>query len=165
MTEPRRGEANLEESRPLSVRAEPDAGEPAGLRTRPSVFLMTNSFQTGGSERQFAALAQSLDQNVFNVNVGCIQRVGAFLKELGEVPEFRLGGSVYGLQSIRTRFRLSRHLQGLNIAVAHAFDFYTNLTLIPAARMAGVPIVIGSQRQLGDLLTPIQSFAQIAMFR
>lgn len=165
MTEPRRGDANLEESRPRSVRAAPDAGESAGLRTPPSVFLMTNSFQTGGSERQFAALAQSLGQNVFNVNLGCIQRVGAFLKELGEVPEFRLGGSVYGLQSLRTRFRLSRHLQGLNIAVAHAFDFYTNLTLIPAARMAGVPIVIGSQRQLGDLLTPIQSFAQIAMFR
>ena len=47
---------------------------------------------------------------------------------------------------------------------AHSFDFYVNLTLVPAARMAGVP-VIGSQRQLGDLLTAAQSRAQLQMFR
>jgi glycosyltransferase involved in cell wall biosynthesis len=38
--------------------------------------------------------------------------------------------------------------------IAHAFDFYYNLTLIPSARLAGVPVVIGSHRQLGDLLSP-----------
>lgn len=58
-----------------------------------------------------------------------------------------------------------RHLRDLNIAVAHAFDFYTNLTLIPAAKLAGIPVIIGSHRQLGDLLTPIQFHAQLAAFR
>jgi len=37
--------------------------------------------------------------------------------------------------------------------------------LIPAARLAHVPVVIGSQRQLGDLLTPRQSRAQAAALR
>lgn len=134
----------------------------------PAVFLMTDSFETGGSERQFAALARSLDSSAFRVSLGCIQKHGAFLDplaELGEIFQFSLGGSLYGLRSLRARLRLRSHLRKQKIAVAHAFDFYTNLTLIPAARMARVPVVIGSQRQLGDLLTPLQSRLQMAMFR
>lgn len=131
----------------------------------PGLFLMTDSFQTGGSERQFAALAESLDPSRFRVEVGCIQKKGTLLHGLNGVREFKLGGSLYGLHSFSTRLKLRRHLRDSEIAIAHAFDFYTNLTLIPAARMAGVPVVIGSQRQLGDLLRPAQSRAQMAMFR
>jgi len=131
----------------------------------PGVFLMTNSFETGGSERQFVALAQSLDASSFGVHLGCFRSQGAFLEGLGDVPEFRLGGSLYGVQSIRSRFRLGRYLRSSNISIAHSFDFYTNLALIPTARIARIPVVIGSQRQLGDLLTPAQFRTQLAMFR
>jgi L-malate glycosyltransferase len=131
----------------------------------PSVFLMIESFETGGSERQFAALARSLNPETFRLSLGCIRQRGAFVEGLGDVPQFRLGGSLYGLQSWRTRFRLSRHLRNTGIAVAQTFDFYSNLTLIPSARMARVPVVIGSQRQLGDLLTPAQRYVQARAFR
>ena len=133
--------------------------------TLPGLFLMTNSFEIGGSERQFAALAQSLNRAAFQVHLGCIQRRGAFLEGLGPVSEFPLGGSLYRLTSMWTRLRLAQYLRGNNIAVAHAFDFYTNLTMIPAARLAGVPVIIGSQRQLGDLLSRSRSRAQAAVFR
>ena len=136
-----------------------------GRELLPGIFLMINSLETGGSERQFAALASSLDRNKFRPYLGCIQQRGAFLGELGEIPQFRLGGSLYGMQSFRSRIRLARHLRKCDIAIAHAFDFYTNLTLIPAARIAGVPVVIGSQRQLGDLLSSAQSRAQAAALR
>ncbi|HET9306908.1 MAG TPA: glycosyltransferase [Candidatus Sulfotelmatobacter sp.] len=126
---------------------------------------MIESFETGGSERQFATLARSLNPERFRLNLGCIRQRGAFIEGLGEVPQFRLGGSLYGPQSWRTRWRLARHLRSNGTAVAQAFDFYSNLTLIPAARAAGVSVVVGSQRQLGDLLTPAQSFAQRAAFR
>jgi glycosyltransferase involved in cell wall biosynthesis len=126
---------------------------------------MIDSLETGGSERQFAAVAGSLDPESFRVRLGCIQKRGAFLEGLAEMPQFPLGKSLYGLQSMKTRYRLLRQLRKNNIAVAHAFDFYTNLTLIPAARMAGVPVVIGSQRQLGDLLTPAKARAQEMAFR
>jgi glycosyltransferase involved in cell wall biosynthesis len=131
----------------------------------PSVFLMTDSFNTGGSERQFAALAKALDPATFRLQLGCIQKQGAFLEGLGDVSEFPLNGSVYRVQSIQMRLRLSRYLQRNRTAIAHAFDFYTNLMLIPAARLARVPVVIGSQRQLGDLLSPMKRRAQLAMFR
>jgi glycosyltransferase involved in cell wall biosynthesis len=132
---------------------------------RPGVFFMTDTLETGGSERQFAALAQSLDARSFRLHLGCIQKRGAFLANLSEVQEFPVGGNLYGLGSIRMRLRLARHLRSLKIAIAHAFDFYSNLTLIPAARLARLQVLIGSQRQLGDLLTWKQTRAQAAVLR
>jgi glycosyltransferase involved in cell wall biosynthesis len=129
------------------------------------IFLMVNSLETGGTERQFVELARSLRALHFQIHLGCVQRKGAFLEGLGELHEFGLGGSLYGLQSIRSRWHLMRCLRELDVKVAHAFDFYSNLTLIPAARLARVPLVIGSHRQLGDLLTPSQFHAQLMMFR
>lgn len=125
---------------------------------------MIDSLQTGGSERQFAALSRSIDQKSFRVLLGCIQAKGAFLDELESVRTFPLGGSVYGPKAMRTLLWLRKHLREQQISIAHAFDFYANLILVAAAKLAGVPVVIGSQRQLGDLLTRAQSLAQLMMF-
>ena len=129
------------------------------------LFLMTNSFETGGSEQQFVALARSLQGTQFRTEIGCIARRGLFLDGFDDVAEFSVGGSLYGIRSLKARRQLVRHLRQSDIEVAHAFDFYTNLLLIPAARWAGVPAVIGSQRQLGDLLTPAKSRAQLSVLR
>src|SRR5271166_1927404 len=131
----------------------------------PHLFLMTNSFETGGSERQFAALANSFRASSFHPHIGCIAKRGGFLEGFEEAMEFPVGGNMYGAGSMRARLRLARYLRDSAIAVAHAFDFYTNLTLIPAARLARVPVVIGSQRQLGDLLSPSKFRVQMMMFR
>src|SRR5690242_11170424 len=131
----------------------------------PGVFLMINSLEIGGSERQFVELARSLDPAKYHLDLGCLQPKGGFLGSLGPIQHFGLGGSLYRLQSMRTRYQLAQHLRRFGTAVAHAFDFYANLTLIPAAKLAGLPVVIGSQRQLGDLLTPAQARAQNFMFR
>lgn len=129
-----------------------------------SLFLMINTFETGGSERQFAVLAQSISEK-FQVHLGCVNPRGPLADQFPSVARFPLGGSLFGWKSLRTRFQLARHLRQNQIEVAHAFDFYTNLTLIPAAHFGRVPVVIGSHRQLGDLMTPGQSRAQAAAFR
>lgn len=133
------------------------------------IFLMTNSLERGGTERQFVELADSLKRGGCSVHLGCIMKIGPFLEDLRrsgfeELEEFGLGGNLYGPESWKCRWRLMRHLRTSRIAVAHSFDFYVNLTLVPAAKVAGVP-VIGSQRQLGDLLTRAQFRAQLEMFR
>lgn len=126
---------------------------------------MTNTLERGGSERQFVTLAQSLDPSAFSLHLGCITERGPFRQELGNMELFGLGGSLYSLQSFRTRKRLARLLRDRRIDIAHAFDFYTNLVLIPVAKFARVPVIIGSQRQIGDLLTPAQFRAQLLVFR
>lgn len=133
--------------------------------SRSGLFLMTDSFETGGSERQFVLLAQSLHSDRFQLHAGCLLRKGPFADGFSDVPEFNMGGSLYGWKSLRTRWLLSRHLRSNGVQVAHAFDFYTNLTMIPAARLARIPVVIGSHRQLGDLMTPAQFRAQFEGFR
>jgi glycosyltransferase involved in cell wall biosynthesis len=132
---------------------------------RLSVFLMINSLETGGSERQFAALVDSLDRKRFHVELGCIGNAGRFRDGLGEITHVPPGGNLYGLQSWRSRMVLARRLRSHRTAVAHSFDFYSNLMLIPAARFARAPVVIGSHRQLGDLLGPWRLAVQIAAFR
>ena len=126
---------------------------------------MTNSFETGGSERQFVELVRALQPANYRLSLGCLQENGPLQTNLGPVEYFDLGGSLYRPRSMRTRYRLAAYLRRTQVAVAHAFDFYTNLALIPAAKMARTPVVIGSQRQLGDLLSPSQRRAQLAMFR
>lgn len=150
------------EASPIQSSAQPQ--NPAGDPSPAGVFLMINSLETGGSERQFAELARSLDPGAFKVHLGCLQKRGTFLDANG-MHHFGLGGSLYRWKSMRSRYRVARFMRASGVAIAHAFDFYTNLMLIPAARMARIPVVIGSQRQLGDLLTPGQRRAQTAMFR
>lgn len=139
---------------------------PSGLPDSPiSLFLMVNTFETGGSERQFAVMAQNLTLPQFQTHLGCVSRRGPLAHNFPDAPQFPLGGSLFGWRSLCTRLNLSRHLRQYQVQVAHAFDFYANLTLIPAARFARVPVVIGSHRQIGDLMTSAQFRAQAAAFR
>jgi len=48
---------------------------------------------------------------------------------------------------MRSFSRLVRFLRQTRIEVAQSFDFYTNIMLMPAARLAGVPVFIASHRQ------------------
>jgi len=129
------------------------------------VFLMTNTLETGGSERQFCILAQAMLEHGMRINLGCIERRGSLADAVPPLSEFLLHGSLYSLRSMGTRMVLARHLRRLGAQVAHSFDFYTNVLLAPVARIAGVPVVIGSHRQIGDLLTPAKFQAQLAAFR
>jgi L-malate glycosyltransferase len=133
--------------------------------TRPAVCLMTNSLEVGGSEQQFVALVEALSQGRFDVQPTCLRRIGGLASRLGEIPEFPPGGSLFRMQSFRARLAMARYMQRNRSVVAHAFDFYTNLMMVPAARLAGVTIVLGSHRQLGDLLTRSQFWAQLMAFR
>ena len=125
---------------------------------------MINTFETGGSERQCALLAQNIGEK-FDAHVGCVNPRGPLAAQFGKYEQFPLGGSLFGWRALRTRIALARYLRRNHVQVAHAFDFYTNLTMIPSARLARTPVVIGSHRQLGDLLTPMQFRAQAAAFR
>src|SRR5258708_9693060 len=131
-------------------------GPSLALRSLSPIFLMISSLETGGSERQFVALARSLQADHVPVHLGCLLKQGPLLKELDGLDHFDLGGSLYGVQSVRSRWRLARSLRKLRIGVAHSFDFYSNLTLIPAARLARVPVAIGRHRHLDELVTPAQ---------
>ncbi len=76
------------------------AGAPQNRDDVPGVFLMTNSFETGGSERQFVDLARALQPTKYRVSLGCLQENGPLRIDLGEVQHFDLGGSLYQPRSM-----------------------------------------------------------------
>lgn len=143
----------------------------AGLDGRsgdpPTVFLMANEFAAGGTEMQFITLARALQREKFDLRLGCIRRRGPLSDALVSEPiaEFPLDGGFITATSLHSALALARYLRKEKVAVAHSFSFYSNLLMIPVARASGVPVVIGSHRQLGDMLTPLQRYAQRACFR
>ena len=118
---------------------------------------MTTSGDRGGTERQFAIMAAALGRGAFRVETGCIHRRGSFFDGLPQIQEFPLGGRFVSWRALQSYVVLGRYLRRNEVAVAHSFDFYTNLMLLPAARLAGTPVVLGSMRQLGDRLTTWQT--------
>jgi glycosyltransferase involved in cell wall biosynthesis len=146
----------------------PTRGKPAHLQDGDKnlrLYMMMESLRTGGSERQFALMVGAFRRGPFDLYLGCIQRSGKFLEDLGEIGEYPLGGSFLTPRAMHSLGRLVGFLRQTRIEVAQSFDFYTNLMLMPAARLAGVPVFIASQRQLGDLLSPMKRRIQSVVFR
>lgn len=147
----------------MGARDNPARAHGAGIKLR--LFMMMDSLRTGGSEHQFALMAGAFRRESFDLYLGCLQRSGKFLDDLGEIAEYPTGGSFLSLRAQNSFAKLVRFLRRTRIEVAQSFDFYTNLMLIPGSRLAGVPAIVASQRQLGDLLTPMQRRLQNITFR
>ena len=64
---------------PASLTTTPPA-DPSGLADPPELairlFLMVNTFETGGSERQFIVMARNFTPPQFQTHLGCISRRG-----------------------------------------------------------------------------------------
>lgn len=131
--------------------------KPSGRR--PRVLLFTDSFARGGTERQFVRLARGLDRSRYDLFIGCLHRSGPFLSEVESlgvsIVEFPIN-SFYNFQAARLFVRLVRFLHREQIQILHAFDFYTSVFAVPAARLAGVPVVLASRRELLNLRSPWQ---------
>ena len=73
-------------------------------------------------------------------------------------------GPLKSPQFVLAVWGLARYLRTHRIRLVHCFDFYSDILGVIAARVAGVPAVIASQRELGDLRTPLQRrFYRLAM--
>jgi glycosyltransferase involved in cell wall biosynthesis len=113
------------------------------------VVLMTRSLDLGGSERQVAEVAMSLDQRLFRPSVACFYGHGIRADDLGRagVPVVEFG--VRSFSSARTAvlgWRFLSWLRRERAALVHPFDVPTALFGVPLARAARVPIVLSSQR-------------------
>src|SRR5882672_8233735 len=129
--------------------------------------FLTN-FKIGGTERQFVQLVQKIDLNRFDLHVSCFERTGSFLSSIESrgVPlsEFNIR-RLYGPSTWRAQWRFARYLREQQIHIVHSYGFYPNFFAIPAARLAGVPVVIASIRDMGVVLEPSKRRAQRAACR
>jgi len=133
------------------------------LSERIRLLAFVTVFDVGGTERQLVALAKGLDPSRFDLRVACFKRSGTFLPELEAqgIPVVNYPiRSLHGLSTVKEQLRLARDLRRHRTQIVHTFNFYPNMFAIPAARLAGVPVVIGTLRDMGDLWTPMQRRVQ-----
>lgn len=130
-------------------------------RTRLLKFV--NFFAIGGTERQFVTLAENLDPRRFDLHLACLRRWGPYLdraERLGvPIAEYPVK-SLYLPESFAHRVRFGRYLRRHRIEIVHTYSFYPNVFALAAARLAGVPVVFASIRDVGAYLTESQKRVQ-----
>ena len=129
---------------------------PVAASGRIPVFQLLTNFKVGGTERHVTTLARLLDPARFETHLGCFGRFGEFLepverhcRAISEYPIHRLPAP----STLRRQAQLARDLRRKRIAVFHAYGFWANVFGLPAARWAGVPVVLASIRDTGDHLS------------
>jgi L-malate glycosyltransferase len=124
------------------------------MRQPRPILLMVRALTQGGSERQMASVAQSLDRARFN------PRVGVFIDKGIRADELRSAGvpivhfpvsSFASFDVLRQGWRLRRYIIEHNIELVHSFDVPTNLFSVPFGRLARRAIVLSSQRAHREL--------------
>jgi L-malate glycosyltransferase len=121
---------------------------------RVPVLLLGDTLNVGGTEGQFAEVACGLDRSRWDVHVACVRAEGplrARLEGVGLRP-WSLGPSSFKSPGLAVAIlRLAAYLRRHAVRLVHCFDFYSNIVGVPAARLARTPVVIASQRDMGNL--------------
>jgi L-malate glycosyltransferase len=122
------------------------------------VCLLIGQLGLGGTEKQVVLLAQGLRSRGVDVHVLLMFKGGPRESGLREaqIPVVRLGfvSSQAGPRMLVANavafVRLVRRLRRLRPDILHAFLFHSYVTAAPAARLAGVRVVVAGRRSLGD---------------
>ena len=114
-------------------------------------------FGFGGTERQVVNLVRGLDRSRFDPSFACLKRWGHFLNDIQDqqipIAEYRIT-SLYKPGTFWQQLQFARQLRRNRIQIAHSYNFYANVFAVPAARLAGVPVVVASIRDTGLGMTP-----------
>src|SRR5258705_13191371 len=150
--------ATLHRGTPLAEMATVDS--PSHI---PVAVFMTR-FEPGGTERQMTELIRRLDSGRFTVHVACFHREGAWLPRVVERAASIVEFPIHGFARPGTAWQFlsfARWCRRERIAVVQTCDLYTNIFGLPGAALAGVPVRIGSRRELN----PDKSAGQIRLQR
>jgi glycosyltransferase involved in cell wall biosynthesis len=128
------------------------------------IAVVVPSFQPGGTERQMIELVRRLDPGRWTVHLTCFRPEGPWFERAAELaasvasfPISRFGSQVTFAQGRR----FAHWCRDRQIAVVHSSDLYSNIFFLPAAAAAGVPVRVGSRREIAAG----KSLVQIAMQR
>jgi L-malate glycosyltransferase len=133
---------------------------------RIKVLKFLTNFNIGGTERQFVQMVQQMDLDRFDLHMACFSRRGGFLplvESLGiPLTEFSIR-RLYSPLTLLRQLQFAHYLRWNRFQVIHTYGFYPNFFAIPAARLAGVPVIIASIRDTGEVWAPKKRLLQKAV--
>jgi glycosyltransferase involved in cell wall biosynthesis len=116
------------------------------------VFYLVDSLNVGGTETQAVELALRLPVSAYEITMGCLRAEGPLLEKLRgsavSVREFHPAGGLDSPGGLYQVLRLAAYLRREGFDVVHTHDLWSNLMGVPAARLAGVPAIVSSRRDL-----------------
>jgi L-malate glycosyltransferase len=135
-----------------------------GAAPRIQLVKFLTTFGVGGTEKQVANLTKRMDRRAFDVSFACMSRWGEMIQEIEDrqgiaVSEYPMD-SLYELNAFRQQWRFAQALRRGHTQILHSYNFYANMFSLPAARLAGVPCIVASIRDMGIYLSPMKLQAQ-----
>ena len=128
---------------------------PAPSYKRPVPVLITaRELDQGGVERDVTKIAMHLDRSRFEPHVGTFYAHGLRYEELRSagVPILDLPlRSLLSIDSVRLANKMRSYIKQHLIQIVHAYDA-SGVFVLPVARLAGVPVTIGSQLSYREIL-------------
>ena len=122
------------------------------MHPRRKVFYLVDSLNIGGTETQAVELALRIPAAGYDVTLGCLRAQGPLLERLQgtnvAVREFYPKGGMDSPAGLYQLLRLSWFLKKEKFDIVHTHDLWSNLLGVPAARLAGVPAIVSSRRDL-----------------
>jgi len=126
----------------------------AGLE-KTTVLHMVDCLHIGGGEMQMVDLVKRIDRSRFRPIVACLKKEGPLLPVLEKseirVEAFPIKGKLFYPNSLRQMIRLAFFMRREKVKILHTQDLYSHLVGVPAAVLAGVP-VITNRLDLGHTL-------------
>lgn len=116
------------------------------------VFYLVDSFNIGGTETQAVELARRMDSAKYDVTLACLRKEGPLLERLNgsavKIVEFHPKGGIDSPRGLYQLARMVAYLRRGKFDVVHAHDLWSNMIGLAAAKLAGVPVIVTSQRDL-----------------
>src|SRR5438132_5311012 len=113
------------------------------------LLKFVDKFAIAGTERQFMNLWRSLDPFRFELHFAYFKRLGHFLKEIETsrrpLVEYPIN-SLYNHTALIEQWKFAKYIKRNRIHIVHTYGFHPNVFAIPAAWLAGVPLMLDSVR-------------------
>lgn len=114
-------------------------------------FIESNNHLAGGTERQLIAIIKQLDKSKFKPILFALRgKESSNLWESLDCEKYLLGvTSLFSINSLKNLFKTAFILRRRGVFLAHSFFFDATVFGVLSSRLAGVPKIISSRRDLG----------------
>jgi len=144
-------------------RANDQPAMPDPVQKKARLLKFVCDFGSGGTEGQIFNLVSGLDSAHFKLEFAALRKKGPFVEKYAQqgiaIHEFPIP-SLFSPVACVQMIKLAKYLRSNRIEIIHAYNFYSVVFAIPAAKLAGVPVVIASIRDRGVYLTKTQKLLQ-----
>ena len=122
------------------------------LPRKRKIFYLVDSLNIGGTETQAVELARRMDPAQYDVTLACLRKEGPLLERLNgstvNIVEFHPKGGIDSPRGLYQVARMVAYLRRGKFDVVHAHDLWSNMIGVFAGKLAGVPVIVTSQRDL-----------------